>query len=235
MPRKMRFYLPGMPAHVMQRGYNRKPVFFSEQDYLEYLRCLKHAADKYGCKVHAYVLMTNHVHLLVTPESKESIGQLFQGLGRHYVRYVNKIYQRHGGLWEGRHKGNIIQSQGYLLSCMRYIEMNPVRAGMVDHPAKYRWSSYAANAFGMSNAILNQHDEYIGLGTSTNLRQKGYQELFDYDSDSGSLELLRQSLQSGTPLGNDQFKARIEAVVGQKVGSIGPGRPKKKSTGNTID
>ncbi|MDN5753284.1 MAG: transposase [Nitrosospira sp.] len=231
MPRKMRFYLPGMPAHVMQRGHNRGPVFFSEQDYFEYLRCLKHAADTYGCKVHAYVLMTNHVHLLVTPESKESVGQLFQGLGRHYVRYVNETYQRHGGLWEGRHKGNIIQSQRYLLSCMRYIEMNPVRAGMVDHPAKYRWSSYAANAFGMSNAILNQHEEYIGLGASTNLRRKGYQELFDCDSDCGALELLRQSLQSGTPLGNDQFKARIETVVGQKVGSIGPGRPKRNLQG----
>jgi len=231
MPRKLRFYLSGTPAHVMQRGHNRGPVFFSEQDYLEYLRCLKHAADNYGCKVHAYVLMTNHVHLLVTPEGKESIGQLFQGLGRHYVRYVNETYQRHGGLWEGRHKGNIIQSQSYLLSCMRYIEMNPVRAGMVDHPAEYRWSSYAANAFGMSNAILCQHDEYIGLGASSNLRQKVYQKLFDYDSDSGALELLGQSLQSGTPLGNDQFKARIEAAVGQKVGLIGRGRPKKETRG----
>lgn len=229
MPRKRRFYLPGMPAHVMQRGHNRGPVFFSEQDYLEYLRCLKHAADNYGCKVHAYVLMTNHVHLLVTPAGKESIGQLFQGLGRHYVRYVNETYQRHGGLWEGRHKGNLIQSQTYLLSCMRYIEMNPVRAGMVDHPAKYRWSSYAANAFGTSNAILHQHDEYVSLGASANLRQEVYQGLFDYDSDAGAgaLALLRQSLQSGTPLGNDQFKAQIEAVGGKKVGLIGRGRPKK--------
>ena len=226
MPRKPRYYLPGMPAHVMQRGHNRGPVFFSDQDYLEYLRCLKHAANDYDCKIHSYVLMTNHVHLLVTPERKESIGQMFQGLGRHYVRYVNDTYQRHGGLWEGRHKGNIIQSQNYLLSCMRYIEMNPVRAGMVDHPAKYRWSSYAANALGMNNSILHQHDEYIGLGASKDHRQKVYLELFDYDLDSGALELLRQSLQSGTPLGNDQFKAQIERVVGRKVGWICPGRPK---------
>jgi putative transposase len=232
MPRKLRFYLRGMPAHVMQRGHNRGPVFFAEQDCLEYLRCLKHAADTYGCKVHAYVLMTNHVHLLVTPETRESIGELFQGLGRHYVRYINETYQRHGGLWEGRHKGNIIQSESYLLSCMRYIEMNPVRAGMVDHPAQYRWSSYAANALGMSNAILHQHDEYIGLGVSPDLRQKAYQELFVCDSDSDVLELLRQSLQSGTPLGNDQFKARIEAAVGKKIGSIGPGRPRKKPAAN---
>jgi putative transposase len=232
MPRKLRFYLPGVPTHVMQRGHNRGPVFFSEQDYLEYLRCLKHAADNYGCKVHAYVLMTNHVHLLVTPETRESVGELFQGLGRHYVRYINETYQRHGGLWEGRHKGNIVQSQSYLLSCMRYIEMNPVRARMVGHPAQYRWSSYAANALGMSNAILHQHDEYIGLGASPDLRQKAYQELFVCDFDSDVLELLRQSLQSGTPLGNDQFKARIEAVVGKKIGSIGRGRPRKKPAAN---
>jgi putative transposase len=216
----------------MQRGHNRGPVFFSEQDYLEYLRCLKHAADDDGCKVHAYVLMTNHVHLLVTSETRESIGELFQGLGRHYVRYVNETYQRHGGLWEGRHKRNIIQSESYLLSCMRYIEMNPVRAGMVAHPAQYRWSSYAANALGKSNAILHQHDEYIGLGASTDLRQKAYQELFVCDFDSDVLELLRQSLQSGTPLGNDQFKARIEAAIGKKIGSISRGRPRKKPAAN---
>lgn len=228
MPRKPRFYVPNMPVHVMQRGHNRGAVFFSDQDYLEYLRCLKHAADNYGCKVHGYVLMTNHVHLLVTPENKESIGQLFQGIGRHYVRYVNKTYHRHGGLWEGRYKGNIIQSQAYLLSCMRYIEMNPVRAGMVDHPAKYRWSSYSANALGVSNAILSQHEEYISLGTSADLRQKVYQGLFDDNIETDVIDFLRQSLQSGTPLGNDQFKSQIEAAVGQKVGWVRPGRPKKQ-------
>ena len=218
--------MPGLPAHVMQRGHNREAVFFSDQDYLEYLRCLKQAADTYGCKVHAYVLMTNHVHLLVTPERKDSIGQLFQGLGRHYVRYVNETYQRHGGLWEGRHKGNVIQSQTYLLTCMRYIEMNPVRSGMVDHPAKYRWSSFAANALGASNVILNQHDEYLNLGKTPKLRQQVYQGLFDVDAEADVVKFLRQSLQSGTPLGNDQFKAQIEGVVGRKLGKIGPGRPK---------
>ena len=227
MPRKPRFYLPDMPAHVMQRGHNREPVFFSDQDYLEYLRCLKHAAVNYGCKVHAYVLMTNHVHLLVTPESKDSIGQLFQSLGRHYVRYVNETYQRHGGLWEGRHKGNVIQSQTYLLSCMRYIEMNPVRAKMVDHPAKFRWSSYAANALGVSNIILHPHDEYLNLGPSPKHRQTVYQGLFDADEEPDILKFLCQSLQSGTPLGNDQFNAQIEAAVDRKLGFISPGRPKK--------
>jgi len=232
MPRKLRFYLPGIPAHVMQRGHNREPVFFSDQDYLEYLRCLKHAADNYGCKVHAYVLMTNHVHILVTPESKDSIGRLFQGLGRHYVRYINETYHRHGGLWEGRHKGNIIQSQTYLLSCMRYIEMNPVRAGMVDHPAKYRWSSYAANTLGVSNVILHPHDEYLNLGVSPKIRQRVYQGLFDVIEEPDILKFISQSLQSGTPFGNDQFKIQIEAAVGRKLGRVSPGRPKKEVPGN---
>lgn len=228
MPRKPRFYVPGMPVHVMQRGHNREAVFFSEQDYLEYLRCLKHAADQYGCKIHGYVLMTNHIHLLVSPENKDSIGQLFQGLGRHYVRYINETYDRQGGLWEGRYKGNIIQSQTYLLACMRYIEMNPVRAGMVDHPEKYRWSSYTANALGADNAILSEHEEYINLATSSDQRQKVYQGLFDDNLETEAVDFLRQSLQSGTPLGNAQFITQVETMIGGKVGCIRPGRPKKQ-------
>lgn len=228
MPRKPRFYVPGMPVHVMQRGHNREAVFFSEQDYLEYLRCLKHAADQYGCKIHGYVLMTNHIHLLVSPENKDSIGQLFQGLGRHYVRYINETYDRQGGLWEGRYKGNIIQSQTYLLACMRYIEMNPVRAGMVDHPEKYRWSSYTANALGADNAILSEHEEYINLATSSDQRQKVYQGLFDDNLETEAVDFLRQSLQSGTPLGNAQFITQVETTIGGKVGCIRPGRPKKQ-------
>lgn len=230
MPRKPRFYVPDMPVHVMQRGHNREAVFFAEQDCLEYLRCLKHAADDYGCKVHGYVLMTNHVHLLVTPDSKGAIGRLFQGLGRHYVRYVNDTYHRHGGLWEGRYKANIIQSQAYFLSCLCYIEMNPVKAGMVKHPAKYRWSSYAANALGVSNAILSHHEEYIGLGSSTSQRQKAYQSLFDNNLTDDVLKLFSQSLQSGTPLGNEQFKSQVEAAVGRKVGWATSGRPNRQDT-----
>ncbi|MCH9698547.1 MAG: transposase [Gammaproteobacteria bacterium] len=229
MPRKPRFYLPGQPTHVMQRGHNREAVFFADQDYLEYLRCLKQAADHYSCKIHAYVLMTNHVHLLLTPSKSESIGQLFQGIGRHYVRYVNEMYQRSGCLWQGRHKGNLIESQVYFLTCMRYIEMNPVRAKMVDHPAEYRWSSYAANALGNDNVILKPHDEYLSLGRTPALRQKAYQELFDVEVEPGSLGFLRKSLQSGTPLGSDRFKAQIETAVGRKLGKMSPGRPKKSA------
>ena len=229
MPRKLRFYVPGAPVHAVQRGHNRSPIFFDDLDYLEYLRCLKQAADHYGCAVHAYVLMTNHVHLLLTPERADSIGRLFQSLGRHYVRYVNQTYQRHGSLWEGRYKCNVIESQAYLLSCMRYIELNPVRAGMVDDPTKYRWSSYTANALGTSNAVLTPQAEYVALGRLPIDRQSVYRGLFDRVSDSEELRLLRCALQTGTPLGNEKFKAEIEATLNLKVGFAHRGRPMKKN------
>ncbi len=228
MPRKPRFFVPGASVHALSRGHNRSAVFFDEFDYLEYLRCLKQAADRCGCAVHAYVLMTNHVHLLLSPQGPDSVGRLFQSLGRHYVRYVNATYGRRGGLWEGRHKCNVIESQAYLLSCMRYIELNPVRAGMVDHPAKYRWSSYAANALGVGNAVLTAHAEYAALGGMPTERQSAYRGLFDRDLDAGELELVRSALQTGTPLGNENFKTQIEAALDVRVGHARRGRPKKE-------
>ncbi len=229
MPRKPRFYVPEAPVHAVQRGHNRSAIFFDNLDYLVYLRCLKQAADSCGCEVHAYVLMTNHVHLLLTPERADSVGRLFQSIGRHFVRYINETYQRHGGLWEGRYKCNVIESQDYLLSCMRYIEMNPVRAGMVDHPAKYRWSSYAANALGVSNAILSAQAEYVALGRLPDARQSAYRGLFDRVVDSDELAIFRCALQTGMPLGNVKFKMEIEAALNLKVGYARRGRPQKKN------
>jgi putative transposase len=171
--------------------------------------------------------MTNHVHLMLTPECADSVGRLFQSLGRHYVRYVNETYQQHGCLWEGRYKCNVIDSQTYLLACMRYIELNPVRASMVDHPAKYRWSSYAANALGVSNAVLTAKAEYVALGHLPDDRRSVYRGLFDEMADSDELALLRCALQTGTPLGNEKFKAEIEATLGLKVGFARRGRPRK--------
>ena len=234
MPRKPRFYVPGAPVHAVQRGHNRSAVFFDDLDYLEYLRCLKQAADSCGGAVHAYVLMTNHVHLLLTPERTNSVGRLFQSLGRHYVRYVNDAYRRYGGLWEGRYKCNVIESQAYLLSCMRYIELNPVRAGMVDHPAEYRWSSYASNALGVSNAVLTQHPEYVTLGRLSGHRQSVYRGLFGAESDPDELAPLRRALQTGTPLGNEKFKAEIEAILDIKVGFARRGRPRKNKPMQTV-
>lgn len=230
MPRKPRFYQPGMPVHVFQRGHNKEPVFFDDEDYLVYLRCLKESAEACGCQVHAYVLMTNHVHLLITPESSKAISALFQSIGRHFVPYMNKAYQRRGSLWEGRHKGSLIESEAYFLACMRYIEMNPVRAGMVDHPAKYRWSSYAANTQGVDNAVIQMHEQYLALGDTPEAQQTAYRGLFEIKTDANELDIIRASLCSGTPLGNERFKQHIEVMAGRKVGLATPGRPRQSGS-----
>ena len=229
MPRKPRFYQSGVPAHVFQRGHNKFPVFFEDFDYLEYLRCLKRSADKHGCHIHAYVLMTNHIHLLLTPQREDSISQMFQGIGRDYVRYINQKYQRCGGLWEGRHKGNIIESCRYLLSAMRYIEMNPVRAGMVEHPAEYRWSSFVANALGESSAVLKPHEEYLALGRTSQVRYTSYKALFEELANKDEQELIRHSLSSGTPLGSERFLKIVGELSGNKIGYPVRGRPAKSA------
>ncbi len=212
---------------MFQRGHNREAVFFDDQDYLAYLRFLKASADALGCLVHAYVLMTNHVHLLVTPKAANDISLLFQNIGCHYVPYINKTYQRRGSLWEGRHKGHILESEDYFLICMRYIEMNPVRAGMVEHPSQYRWPSYAANAQGVDNAVIRPHELYLSLGKTSEARQAAYRGLFATAIHPDEIDLIRVSLHSGTPLGTDRFKKQIEAVAGVSIGFSKPGRPAK--------
>ena len=230
MPRKKRFYQPGVPAHVFQRGHNREPVFFDDQDYLSYLRFLKISADELECLIHAYVLMTNHVHLLVTPKAENDISVLFQKIGRLFVPYMNKAYQRRGSVWEGQHKGNILESEAYFMICMRYIEMNPVRARMVDHPGQYRWSSYSANAQGMDNAILQPHALCLSLGETPEARQAVYRAGFVAENNPDELELIRACLHSWTPLGNDRFKKTVESAVGCRVGYSKRGRPASQET-----
>ena len=225
MPRKPRFFVPGLPVHAIQRGNNRQAVFFCDEDCREYLGWLKLGVEKYACQVHAYVLMTNHVHLLLTPERRDSLSGLFQYVGRHYVSYVNRTYSRTGTLWEGRYKASLIQDDGYLLTCSRYIELNPVRAGMVSLPEQYPWSSYRANGLGENNPLLAQHRLYQQLGVDDNLRQQAYRALFKFNLDAEALEAVRACLQSGTPLGNDRFRAEIEQALDLKVGQVRRGRP----------
>lgn len=225
MARKPRYYLPGVPCHVVQRGNNRQACFYSEQDYQSYLRFLKEAADRYGCKVHAYVLMTNHVHLLVTPDDREGISRMMQSIGRRYVQLINHQYRRTGTLWEGRHKASLVDSEHYLLSCYRYIELNPVRAGMVESPADYRWSSYRAHAMGEESSIIRDHELYIRLGDEPLSRQHFYRELFRHGMDGELLHKIREAMELGTPLGGERFKSEIEKALGRKLGHVRRGRP----------
>lgn len=142
MPRRARLRVAGLPLHLIQRGNNRSACFYADEDYTLYLHHLGELARKFRCAVHAYVLMTNHVHLLLSPVREDGPSLLMKHLGQRYVQYINKTYRRSGTLWEGRFRSSIVQERGYLLRCYRYIELNPVRAGMVRHPRDYRWSSY---------------------------------------------------------------------------------------------
>ena len=209
----------------MQRGHNREPVFFEDQDYLEYLKILKRVSEVCHCAIHGYVLMTNHIHLLLTPDAGDSISRLFQQCGRQYVGYINRAYRRRGTLWEGRHKGIIVESTAYMLTCMRYIELNPVRAGIVARPEQYRWSSYAANALGEDNCIVKPHDEYVSLGSTLSRRREAYCSLFDAELTCDELKRIRNCTQSGTPMGSERFKERIEKTLNREVGSEKRGRP----------
>lgn len=158
MPRRPRILLADHALHIVQRGINREPCFFADEDYHCYLHWLEEAARDCGCAIHAYVLMINHVHLLITSASDGAPSRLMQSLGRRYVQYANRFYERSGSLWEGRYKSSVVQAEDYLLSCMRYIELNPVRAAMVADPGGYRWSSYRANGLGQPDARLTPKD-----------------------------------------------------------------------------
>lgn len=226
MARKPRFNLPGIPQHVIQRGNNREPCFYSKDDYYHYLHILEDAADKNDCAVHAYVLMTNHVHLLVTPFKEFGVSHMMQDIGRKYVRYINRQYKRSGTLWEGRYKASLIDSNNYLLTCMRYIELNPVRALMVEHPSQYQWSSYRVNAVDELSSFISYHPVYELLASDNEPRQYRYRELFGNNIDYDQLHNIRQTLNQEMVLGRDDFKLKIEQMTHRQVESKAAGRPK---------
>jgi putative transposase len=227
MPRKPRFFVPGVPAHVVQRGNNRQDIFFDTSDYEVYLSLIKEARDRYSCEVHAYVLMTNHVHLLGSPMEKSSVSNMMQYIGRHYVPYINQKYHRSGTLWEGRFKATLVDTSSYLLACYRYIELNPVRALMVQRPGDYPWSSFRKNGLMEENGLITDHEEYLNLGASPMERASNYRLLFDQGIPDRVLSSIRMHTQSGTPLGNSKFGSEIEATLGTKTGQPSRGRPKR--------
>jgi putative transposase len=177
MPRLPRYLLVDVPQHVIQRGHNRQPVFLHQGDYRVYLHCLQAAATVSVCAMHASVLMTNHVHLLLTPHRADSLAKVMQSLGRWYVQSINTTYQHTGTLWEGCYRASVVEADTYLLACSRYIELNPVRACMVPQPAAYPWSSYHWHALGHPDLVVTDHALYRRLGAhprSGNRRTRRY-------------------------------------------------------------
>ncbi|HHH38924.1 MAG TPA: transposase [Sedimenticola sp.] len=217
MARQPRFCLPGQPQHVIQRGNNRDIMFADALDYRFYLDTLADACRRFGCAVHAYVCMTNHVHMLMTPEAGDAISQVMQSLGRRYVQYFNYRYRRTGTLWEGRYRATVIDAEPYLLICHRYIELNPVRAGIVAHPAEYPWSSYGHNGRGQPDALLTEHPLYRSLARDRHARQAAYRALFDARIPETTLAALREATNKAWALGNDRFRSRIETLLNRQA------------------
>ncbi len=229
MARLPRFVIPGQPQHVIVRGNNREAIFYAEADYQFYLDRLKQACEKHQCDLHAYVLMTNHVHLLITPHQQESLSKALQMIGRYYVQYFNFTYERTGTLFEGRYKATVIDSEHYLLSCYRYIELNPVRAAMVAHPGEYPWSSYAINAVGQDDKreLVTPHKEYLQLDSDATKRQNAYRALFKTRISEKTLDEIRESTNKSWVLGSDKFKAKIEKKTGRVVAPRSRGGDRK--------
>jgi putative transposase len=231
MARLPRYVIPGQPQHIIQRGNNRQTIFAADADYQFFRDALVEAAAKYGVGVHAYVWMTNHVHLLATPAFEDSIGKTFQAVGRRYVQYFNYTYKRSGTLWEGRYRATVVDSEQYLLTLMRYIELNPLRAGMVAAPQDYPWSSYRRNALGEGgpNADwLTPHEEYMRLGLDDLARQEAYRGLFATAVDQEDLAEIRDCTHKGWALGSERFRDAIEALGQRRATSKGVGRPRKR-------
>ncbi len=214
---RLRRYCPsGIPQHVIQRGNNRTVCFATDTDISVYAHYLDEAASKFGLAIHGWVFMTNHVHLLLTPEEDNSLSKGMQYLGRHYVRYFNQTYHRTGTLFEGRFKSCIVQQSAYFLVCLRYIEMNPVRAGMAKDPADYHWSSYHANGFGRDSKLWTPHPLYMVLGNTDIERQARYRSLFESQIGRELLSDVRQSVNRGMALGSEQFRQEVEALGGRR-------------------
>jgi len=226
MPRRARMYIPDLPYHIVQRGNNREACFIEPENYQFYIELWKTLSKRYGVAVHAYCLMTNHIHFLVTPETAEAVSTTMKVVGSRYAQYINLKYKRTGTLWEGRHRSSLIQTDKYLLTCYRYIELNPVRAELVKRPEEYKWSSYGVNAWGDESWLI-PHSGYLTLGTTVEIRSSVYRDLFKTQLSEENLHLFRQSAHYCQPIGDERFRKQIEIKYGLKPGQTKRGRPKR--------
>ncbi len=229
MPRPPRLNVAGIPQHVTQRGVNRQPCFFRDQHYRLYLQLLEGACSAHQCEVHAYVLMTNHVHLLITPSMPDGVSLVMRDIGRDYVRIVNKDIGRTGTMWEGRFRSSLVEDDAYSLACYRYIEMNPIRAGMVSHPEDYEWSSFAANALGRPDPIVRPNPSYLALSQHAGCRAENYRRLFDTGLSSDQVSTIRHCLKKGVPTGGSAFVRNLEQSLSVTISNRAMGRPRKRS------
>jgi putative transposase len=227
MARLARLTLPGYPHHVIQRGNNRQLIFVSAEDHQFLLDLLDEYARKFAVALHAYVLMSNHFHLLATPQTEEGLPQMMQAVGRRYVRYFNDRNSRSGTLWEGRYRSTLIQTDRYLLACMAYIDLNPVRAGMVGAAADYPWSSHRHYTGQRIDRLVTPHALYWGLGNTPFDREAAYAELVQAGLAQSQLTALTQATLQGWALGDTDFVADLQKRTARRVSRGQAGRPEK--------
>lgn len=217
--------------HITLRGNDRQDIFHCDGDRLRFLSCLEDAAPRYGLAVHAYVLMTNHVHLLVTGRDRESASKTVQSVGRRYVAYFNERYERTGTLWEGRYRSTIVEAERYLFACHRYIDTNPVRAGMVAHPVDYTWSSHHFYALGRPDSLITPHPAILALSADEDRRRKAYVRMFELPLEDKVLDVIRGCSNKGWALGSAEFCDSLEETAGRRAGPIGRGWEKGRARG----
>ncbi|WP_202842416.1 transposase [Luteimonas saliphila] len=225
MARPPRFDFAGVAQHVVQRGNNRLPCFLDDDDRQRYLQCLRQGLARFDCQLHAYVLMSNHVHLLLTPASAGAVSRLMHTFARNYTGLFNGRHGRTGTLWEGRFKACLVDSGRYFLACSRYIELNPVRAWMVAQPGDYPWSSHGANAGYREDPLVTPHPEYLALGANRPARADVYRALVAETLDEVLVAEIRAHLQQQKVLGSDRFQAWVAKRTGKFAGLRGRGRP----------
>lgn len=226
MPRIARVVLPGYPHHVIQRGHNSAPVFVHEKDFNFYLELLKKWKTYYCCKVYAYCLMTNHVHLVVEPgEEDSSLGQMMKRVAARYTRYINRVEQRSGTVWNGRYKSSPIETERYFMACCRYVELNPMRAGIVPSLDQYPWSSFRHHSNSIADDWLDEHPLYTVLGATPEERCMRYREWIETTIPQGEMKLIRDASHQGKLTGGRRFRRMIEKRIGRRLVLRGPGRP----------
>jgi putative transposase len=232
MARLARLYVPGCPQHVIQRGNGRRAVFLDDADRTAYLGWLAAVVRDYRLELLAYVLMENHVHLLVIPPGEGVLGRALQSLGRRYVRYFNDRHQRAGTIWEGRYRATIVESERYLLECMRYIDLNPVRAGAVAEPGAFRWSSYAHHAGIADSPMLTDHPLFWALGNTPFARQAAWRELCSEGMRATESQRISDATNKGWALGEGDFLSRIADSANRRPQPLPrQGRPRKLNSG----
>ena len=232
MARQPRFELAGQSQHIVQRGNNQHLIFNSDRDCRFYLDKLFEKSIQHRLLIHAYVLMPNHTHLLVTPLTNKSISKVFQSLGRCYAQYYNHIHKRTGTLFEGRYRASLVETETYLLDCYRYIELNPVRSDIVKHPSNYLWSSYHQNALGTHDKIITPHKKYLSLANDNLTHEEAYKDLFKYELALEKINEITDATNKSWVLGSKEFKKSIELKLNRRTSPKPRGGDRKSTNWN---